>query len=301
MLNSQSAWSSERPFPAEEHKPCYCIVTEDRVCNFILYPERSVYYRADLAALLHFDASDITITPSDPRQEDAACFGRSSRAVVAVGRTGSRGRSQSIICIFDCRPLLWGWRRVVADDGWRDLNRIYIGFATVIPRGWTIQIGAHHSSRSWAQIWTGQVLVLRPVPCPQPSEAFGSPAPAHTSDPTEADGEVGHRDAVSFDRSAQFLAASGADGNATRYRSVLGSPIENLSSHVTEQCAAPPASVTLEWHTSLCHKRAPSIVSALPPPSALCLQGRLLALCLFSLFVWVQCATYWLSWRLVSY
>ncbi|CAE7621754.1 unnamed protein product [Symbiodinium sp. CCMP2456] len=184
MLNSHLSWNSGQPFPLEEHPPCYCIVTDDQVCNFLLYPERSVHYRQDLAALLRYDTSDVVITPSDPKQTDAACFGRSSRAVVAVGKARLGNGRSPVVCLLDCRPLLWGWRRVSAEDGWLDLTRLRRGFASVLPSGWSIHVGAHGEHRNWARVWSGQVLVLRLVPSTLPTgvPVYGARAPAFGSD-----------------------------------------------------------------------------------------------------------------------
>ncbi|CAE7641216.1 unnamed protein product [Symbiodinium sp. CCMP2456] len=155
MLSSPFAWEKGPPFPLDTAEPCYCSVGDVRVRNFILHPHRSTQYRSDLAALFQLNVLHLVLTPSDPRQEDAACFGRPSQAVVAVGQ--SFRREPFPTGLLDCRQLLWGWRRLPSDDGWINVRQIQEGFEWSVPHGWTVLVQPSPPTGDWLRITDGQV------------------------------------------------------------------------------------------------------------------------------------------------
>ncbi|CAE7435991.1 tyrP-A, partial [Symbiodinium necroappetens] len=125
MLGTHLGWASGPPFPGQASDDRLCIVSDDRIIDFVVEPVRSMYYKADIAFNLGLRSWLLHLTPAQPAVRDSAVFGRPQRTVLTAGEHFRRGgATELVVGILDGRPLLQSWQRLYIQDGWLDLNRL---------------------------------------------------------------------------------------------------------------------------------------------------------------------------------
>ena len=183
MLGTHLPWMQGPAFPLPVETR-YCLVSDQRYCDFVLLPDRSFTYRADIASRLGLQLRDLLLTPAANRVQDAAFAGRSCRTVIAVGhKESAREPSAAIVCLLDCRPLLQGWYRCTALDGWLDLALLRDSLSHSVPEGWALEFAGCQTHWHWRWVEPGDMVRVTLVPMtsndPSRSDAAGHPQACH--------------------------------------------------------------------------------------------------------------------------
>ena len=178
MLGTHLPWMPGPAFPLPVETR-YCLVSDQRCCDFVLLPDRAFTYRADIASRLGLPFRDLLFTPAANRVHDAAFAGRPCRTVIAVGHTEPASASSTVaICLLDCRPLLQGWFRCTARDGWLDLALLRDSLLQFAPEGWAPAFDGCQPHWQWKWVEPGDIvrvaLVQRMNDCPGRFSVSGS-------------------------------------------------------------------------------------------------------------------------------
>ena len=137
----------------------YCLAGAGFYCDFELSPERSFLYRADIASRMRVAADRAIISPARPRIEDAAVYGRVCRTVIAVGsRDMCTSARDGHVGLLDCRPILEGWRRLFAPEGWLDLESLRAQLSHGAPPGHAICLSDCPDHWTWLWLEPGQTI-----------------------------------------------------------------------------------------------------------------------------------------------
>ena len=157
----------------------FCLVADGAYFAFCLYPERSFWYRQDVASRLQIVPQSLLFSPTQPRVTNAQVYGRSCRSVIAVGEcTPYSPAGAAAVGLLDCRPILEGWRRLVAPEGWVDLAALRAGLMQGAPVGFRISFDGFPFHWNWTWLSNGQVIraVYRPIPGGSSSGVPSDPA-----------------------------------------------------------------------------------------------------------------------------
>ena len=171
MARTHLPWARGPPFPAPEVENRYYVVSDQGHRGFKLLPERSPYYKADLAQLLHLRPSLLVLQPAQPAVRDAMDYGWQCTTVVAAGESFRQASDSSEqVGLLDCRPLLSGWYRLTTRTGWISLEPIRAALSLHMPAGWTLSISDCRPHWTWTLLSPGQVLVAKFVPSLETSD-----------------------------------------------------------------------------------------------------------------------------------
>ena len=167
MLQTHLGWAAGPPFPQQVDDARLYLVSDDLLTDFVMMPARAIYYKADIAACLHLRPWHLSITPAQPAVSDSAAFGRTHRTVTTVGEDLRQGRHGAAAAgLLDCRPLLSGWQRLSALDGWLDIHALKHSLNESAPAGWQVCVSDCPTHWSWLWLRDGQILVARFEPIP---------------------------------------------------------------------------------------------------------------------------------------
>ena len=161
MLGTHLGWASGAgpPFPGQASDDRLCIVSDDRIIDFVVEPVRSMYYKADIAFNLGLRSWLLHLTPAQPAVRDSAVFGRPQRTVLTAGEHFRRGGATELVGgILDGRPLLQSWQRLYTQDGWLDLNRLRRSLTDIAPAGWHVSLPGCPAHWQWLWFQPGQIL-----------------------------------------------------------------------------------------------------------------------------------------------
>ena len=165
LLRTHLPWSNSPPFPVPPADPKYCVVSDNGHCGFKLLPERSMYYKADLAQLLHLQPSLLALQPAVPSICNAADYGQPCATVVAVGESHRQASTDfEQVGMLDCRQVLSGWHRLVTRTGWISLEPIKEALSLQAPTGYIVHFEGCPPHWTWTWLASGQVLVVSFVP-----------------------------------------------------------------------------------------------------------------------------------------
>ncbi|CAE7193595.1 unnamed protein product, partial [Symbiodinium microadriaticum] len=182
MVDTHLPWASGPPFPAPAVEARYCVVSDQGHCGFKLLPERSLYYKAVLAQLLHLRPSLLALQPAQPAVDDAVDYGWPCVTVVAAGENIRQDSANSEqVGLLDCRPLLSGWHRLTTRAGWISLEPIRAALSLHVPTGWTLSFSDCRPHWTWTWLSPGQVLVATFVPSQDLSTTAAIASPAMSS------------------------------------------------------------------------------------------------------------------------
>ena len=157
----------------------YCLVGDGFYCAFELYPERARFYRADIASRMGFQAQDLLLSQARPRIQDALMYGKPCRTVVATGASSeSMLILQGTIGLLDCRPILEGWRRLLAPGGWVDLRQLRERFSRGAPANYEVCFSGCEAHWQWLWLEPGQVIQVTYQSRVSVLEGVGSSSPA---------------------------------------------------------------------------------------------------------------------------
>ncbi|CAE7207675.1 unnamed protein product, partial [Symbiodinium sp. KB8] len=174
MLSSTEARPVDIAPHGERGEDRFCLVADGFYFDFLLLPARSFLYREDVASRLQMPAHQLLFSPAHPGIHDAQRYGRLCRSVVAVGRR-SHGQAgwTAHVGLLDCRPILEGWQRLCAPDGWLNLGAIRDGLMQGAPAGYQVCFVGLPLHWDWTWLEHGQVLRVtfcslsdEPVPLP---------------------------------------------------------------------------------------------------------------------------------------
>ena len=198
MLRTHLPWAPAPPEAQDLPEDRFCLVADGLYCSFLLLPERSMFYRADIAARLGLPYYSMALSPANPRQEDVSMYGRACRTVVAAGISYVRDADvREIVGFLDCRPVLEGWKRLPTDRGWLDLFAIRTALQQAAPEGLQVCISGCRPHWTWLWIEPGQVLQVRFEPSiwasDQPADLHidGTSHPGEVADATSDDNQDG--------------------------------------------------------------------------------------------------------------
>ena len=159
MLRTHLAWAPGPAFPQATDYDCLCAVAEGVYRPFTLYPERAAFLYADLASRFQLQVSRLWITPAVPRALDVSFYGRLCTNVVGIGARAHRNpEHHETVCFLDCRPVLEGWVRALAPNGWLDVGALRSSFVLGAPSGYTVCFSGCPSHWSWLWVSSGQVI-----------------------------------------------------------------------------------------------------------------------------------------------
>ena len=137
----------------------YCLVGTGFYCDFELYPERSFLYRADIASRMRVAADRAIVSPARPRIENATVYGRVCRTVIAVGsRDPAVSSRDGHVGLLDCRPILEGWRRLFAPEGWLDIESLRVQMSHGAPADHTVCFSDCPDHWTWLWLEPGQTI-----------------------------------------------------------------------------------------------------------------------------------------------
>ena len=176
MLSSHLGWEHSSPFPRDRQDNGYCVVSTGGQTLYRFYPERSSFYKADIALLVGLHPIHTQLTPAATSPDDVCVRGwtchtvlvaRSSPAIDSDGTTFE----PSTVGLLDCRPLLGGWLPIVASEGWLDLTPIREMLQLRTPAGWQVIFPQLPSHWTWTCLAPGQIIIasLTTTPLAQPT------------------------------------------------------------------------------------------------------------------------------------
>ena len=225
MLCTHIPWEHSPVFPRDRLNNGICAVGPRGPVLFRLHPERSFYYRADIALMTELHPFRVILTPAAPQPTDVCVRGWTCRAV--VGATDRQERTTwdgdvttPTIGLVDGRPLLRGWITVSTWDSWLDLAPVRWIFQQFVPPGWHIVFPGLPSHWTWLCFVPGQILTVALAPLPAPSGAL----PPGTSLDT---GDDGHFEAAP----ALFEPVPRYDASVPPFGAGLGSADSGLRGH----------------------------------------------------------------------
>ena len=165
MLRSPDEWNAG---PGLEHTRVdngYCIAAAAEYFLFRLVPERSMYYRQDIAASAHIHPSRLQIIPAATQQQDVLIAGWAVKTVLAAVPTRitvswSQENEHWITGLLDARPALLGWMPLQTQRDWLDLAPLAASLLQSAPPGFQVVFPAF--PRHWTWIWftQGQILTV---------------------------------------------------------------------------------------------------------------------------------------------
>ena len=157
-----TSWLDARTVFRVQDEDRFCVATAEQNIAFVLQPHRAMYYKADIAALLQLNVLQLHLQPAQPRIHNTSLYGRACRTVVAANDSPASAQTLHD-CLLDCRPLLRGWRRLTAVEGWVELVPVLDNLQRG-PRGWDVRIV--DCPGHWERVWTqpGQVLLAHLEP-----------------------------------------------------------------------------------------------------------------------------------------
>ena len=172
------------PRPSPEVTDRYCLVGEGFYCAFELYPERARFYRADIASRMELPVMELLLSQARPRIQDAVIYGSPCRTVVAVGaESESPSILQGTIGLLDCRPILEGWRRLLAPGGWVDLHLLRGRLSQGAPVNHEVCLSGCAAHWRWLWLEPGQVLQVTYQASVSGPDDFGDLRPAQLLQP----------------------------------------------------------------------------------------------------------------------
>ena len=159
MLRSPDEWNAG---PGLEHTRVdngYCIAAAAEYFLFRLVPERSMYYRQDIAASAHIHPSRLQIIPAATQQQDVLIAGWAVKTVLAAVPTRitvswSQENEHWITGLLDARPALLGWMPLQTQRDWLDLAPLAASLLQSAPPGFQVVFPAF--PRHWTWIWFTQ-------------------------------------------------------------------------------------------------------------------------------------------------
>ena len=160
MLRSHLSWDERAAPDVHAYEDRFCLVAEGFFRDFLLQPSRVAFYLHDIAVLFGLQTSRAVITPARDRVYDAAIYGRTCRAVAAVGPTPGGTLGVDVTGILDCRPILEGWRKVSADQGWLDAEAVRHYYGQGAPPGFCVCLSGCRPHWRWLFIEPGQVVIV---------------------------------------------------------------------------------------------------------------------------------------------
>ena len=160
MLRTHLAWDERFSHDMRHHGDRFCLVADGFFRDFLLQPSRAMYYLHDIAVIFGLSTHRAALTPAAHRIGDVSIYGRSCRAVAAVSPTHSGAIRNDVIGILDCRPILEGWRKVTADQGWLDAEDVRQRYGPGSPPGYCVCLSGCKPHWRWLYIEPGQVVIV---------------------------------------------------------------------------------------------------------------------------------------------
>ena len=160
MLRTYISWDERAAPDVTVYEDRFCLVADGFYRDFLLQPSRVVFYLHDIAVLFGMSSSRAAITPARDRVLDAAIYGRPCRAVAAVGPTPEGVLGVIVTGILDCRPILEGWRKVSANQGWLDATAVRRYYEQGAPPGFRVALSGCRPHWRWLFIEPGQVVTV---------------------------------------------------------------------------------------------------------------------------------------------
>ncbi|CAE7803075.1 unnamed protein product, partial [Symbiodinium necroappetens] len=153
----------------------YLLVSASATRLFAIMPQRSQYYRADIASRVDCDPRELILTPSQPQVGNATMHGFSCRSVVAALKVGHLPMGQGFCaCFLDARALLQDWQTALTLDGWLHAPTATAALGVDLPEGWEACIDGVPKDQEWISYTAGTVFKI--AACPNHLQPGHSPA-----------------------------------------------------------------------------------------------------------------------------
>ncbi|CAE7737850.1 unnamed protein product, partial [Symbiodinium sp. CCMP2456] len=160
MLCTHLPWHVGPAFNFLDDVDHYWLACADGAHAFALLPNRSSFYKADIAVKLRCNPRALSLTPARPLPVDAAIFGFPCHSVVAaIDRSALAFNDSPSVGLLDARCLLRGWIPLVSLDGWVDQRSLLAGVCPCLAAPWVALIWGYEDGRRWIYVEDGEVLV----------------------------------------------------------------------------------------------------------------------------------------------
>ena len=187
MLQTTRGWRPGPPFPQTAGDPYYCVALDHGFAGFVLPPGEAPRFTTYVATCFSIDPQRLDLSPAKPKITDVALGGIHCRTVAAVGARPAHCPRHRTVGLLDCRPILEGWIRLEAPEGWISLENIRDGLLQSAPTGWSVHLTGCRAHWSWLWLQEGQTIVASFVPNWTPSFGLAdSSTPAAADDGTNA-------------------------------------------------------------------------------------------------------------------
>ena len=197
MLRTSLAWMPAPDLSSAAPEDRYCLVTEGFYGDFLLRPERAPFYRADIASRCQVPPNLLALSPANPPPTDVCLYGRRCRTVVAVGSSHVRDADNNLtVGLLDCRPIFEGWRRLLTDRGYVDLQMLRDVLEQSAPPACQVHFSSCRQHWTWLWIEPGQTVQVSYIPRPAPGQgptdegSAGGPADPHRDPPLTEGSEM---------------------------------------------------------------------------------------------------------------
>ena len=216
MLRSPEEWSAD---PGLEHVRVdngYCVAAAAEYFLFRLLPERSMYYRQDIAASAHIHHSRLQIVPAAAQPQDVLIAGWTVKAVLAavptrVAVSWAQENENLVTGLLDARPALLGWMPLQTSHDWLDLVPLAASLLQSAPPGFQVVFPAF--PRHWSWIWFTQGQILTVAFVQEPTHATVAREPLQWSPDDQNLGPQGEDQDEAHDVGSSQSTQSGIDAN----------------------------------------------------------------------------------------
>ena len=160
LLRTHLGWAPGPAFPQPDGHDRICAVADGWYRDFLLLPERANFFRADLATRFGIPLLRLLIHAAIPIPGDVTIYGRACCTVVGLSESPRRDPDAAqTTALIDCRPLLEGWRKEIAPDGWLDVATLRFKLLQGAPAGYTVVFSGCRPHWNWLAVENGQVVV----------------------------------------------------------------------------------------------------------------------------------------------
>ena len=146
-------------FPNDHEDDHYILVGIDGCKLFTLLPQRSFYYRADIASRIGCAPSELMLVPGKPLPTDATMHGFSCRNALASLSIGHMPAVHTLcVCLVDARRLMLDWQIVATPGGWLHAPTVLAACGSHLPDSWVAYIVGLPAEQEWVSYDAGEVF-----------------------------------------------------------------------------------------------------------------------------------------------
>ncbi|OLQ14020.1 hypothetical protein AK812_SmicGene1973 [Symbiodinium microadriaticum] len=165
MLRSVDDWNTGPGIENVMLDNGYCVAAAAEYFLFRLLPQRSMYYRQDIAATARMHPSRLQLVPAAAHPDDVTIAGFNVRAALAAVPTRiavlwDPEPERWTTGILDARPALLGWMPIQTRHPWLELAPLAVSLMQSAPPGHHVAFPAFPSHWTWIWFSQGQILTM---------------------------------------------------------------------------------------------------------------------------------------------